>query len=376
MRALVVGAYGFQGRRTVAELARAATTETLVLAGRHAGRLQQLATRLGNVDFRIRVVDAGDEHQITAACDGVDVVVSCAGPAHTTERACIEAAIGVGVPCVTLADDLATAEAIARLRPSAEASGTTIVSGCGLSPGLTNMLAVYAAAELDEVEEIEIATAYSLRDYLGPASVISLIRTFSVDASYVSEWMELSGRAGDLPELAYLPDPVAWVETFTCSHPEVRSLRRRYPGIRNLHYRFGLTERAGMDAIRGAAALRLAKTDSARRAWGRLVRAVQPVLAAMPPRSAGWTGARVDVRGHSGGRRSTISLGVADHLANLTSSSLVYGAIELTTGRIQQPGIWAPEEIFSASSFLEFLYSHGMRVARLTPQLSEDGVQS
>lgn len=372
MKALVLGATGCQGRRTVAELARSGAAERLLLTGRHEGRLRELATRLGDrPEITTAVVDATNARQIADACDGMDILISCAGPAHTTELPCIEAAILAQVPGITLGDDLGATEDSGRLRPAAERAGVTIVEGCGLSPGVTNILAMYAAAAIEEVEEIKIGTAYSLRDYLGPVAVTSLIRSFSLSAAYISDWRELSGRAGDLPDLMYFPEPLSWVETFTCSHPEVLTLQRRFPQVRNLRYRLGLTERAGMDLIRGPAALRLTDASLAGKALGRLVSAVQPALSAMPPRGAPWTGARVDVRGQIEGRSSTISLGIADRLPNLTSASLVFAALEITGGRAQRPGVWAPEEVFSATTFLKFLNRRGIRIARLTPELFE-----
>lgn len=373
MKVLLLGATGFQGRRTAAELARSEEVDELVLAGTNEGRITELMAMLGGRrHLRTIVVDGTDVDRLAGACEEVDILISCAGPAYQMEQPSIEASVAAGIACVTLCDDQSTAGKIVALDPAAVGAGTTIVSGCGLSPGLTNVLAVFAASQLEEVTDINIATAYSLNDYLGPALVTGLIRTFSMEAAYVSEWRRLSGRAGDLPELSYLPGPVGWVETFTCGHPEVLSLQNRFSDIRSLRYRFGLTERAGMDVVRGPATWGLARTDLTRRAWARLLRTFQPALSSMPPRGSQWTGVRVDARGRIDGRSTTISLGVADRLPNLVSSSLTYAALQLGTGRVTRPGINAPEDALDPIDFLGFLYRRGIRVARLTPALYEE----
>jgi saccharopine dehydrogenase-like NADP-dependent oxidoreductase len=372
VKALVVGATGIQGRRTATELARSEAVDKLALAGRDGDRLSEMADLLGGrVEMATILLDSSDAAQVAEACAQVDVIVSCAGPAHLTEPACIKGALAAGTPCVTLGDDHSTTQSIAALNESAVDSKTTVVSGCGLSPGLTNLLAVYAGRELEEIIEIQIAVACSLRDHLGSAMVRNLLRAFSDDARYVSEWRDLSSRAGGLPELAYFPEPVGWVETFNCSHPEVVTLRRRFPDIRSLRYRTGLTERAGMDAIRGPAALRLARSDAARRVWARVLRAIEPAISSLPPRSPQWTGARVDVRGRVDGRSATITLGIADHLSNLVSATVVHAALELGSRRVERPGINAPEDALDSAALLSFLYGRGMRVGRLTPELSE-----
>jgi saccharopine dehydrogenase-like NADP-dependent oxidoreductase len=377
VNALVVGASGVHGRRVASELARSDAVARLVLAGRDRDRLRELEALLGGRPHIDTVsIDATNARQIADACTGIDVLVCCAGPTHTTEPACIEGAIAARTPCVTLGDDHSTARSSGALSAAAADSNTTIVSGCGLTPGLTNLLAVYGSRELEEVATIEIAVAFSLRDQLGPAMVAGLLRLFSREASYISEWRDMSSRAGELPELEYFPEPVGWVETFNCSHPEIVTLRRLFPDIRSLRYRIGLTERAGMDAIRGPAVLGLAGSDTARRVWSRILRAIQPAVSALPPRGAPWTGVRVDVRGQVDGRSTTISLGVADHLANLVATTVAYAALELGSGHLVRPGIWAPEDAVDPAALLSFLYARGMRVARLTPELFEAPTRS
>jgi saccharopine dehydrogenase-like NADP-dependent oxidoreductase len=378
MRVLVVGATGTQGRRMAAELARSDAVDGLLLAARDATELDRVAAMLGRRDdIRTTTVDARDQDQIATAAADVDVIVSCAGPAYETEHACVAAAIEARTPCATLGDDYEVATEVGAAHgASARSEAVTVVIGCGLSPGITNVLAAFAHREIDEPDEIEIAVACSIRDNLGVALVSDLLRTFSEDAVYVSEWQALSGRAGDLPELAFLPEPVGWVETFNCSHPEVDALSRQWRELRRLRYRFGFTERAAMDAIRGAAASGLARSESARRACARFLKSLQTAIGSLPPRAAPWSGARVDVRGKVDGRHTTVSLGVVDHLTNLTSAMLVFSALELGSRRVESPGVWSVGELLDVDRVLAGLYGRGVRVARLTPGLFDGAAKT
>ena len=72
----------------------------------------------------------------------------------------------------------------------------------------------------------------------------------------------------------------------------------------------------------------------------------------------------MDVHGQRDGRSETVSLGIADHLANMTAAALVRGA--LTLKRVK-PGVHSPESAFNAKEFLHELSLRGIRPARLEP---------
>lgn len=173
-------------------------------------------------------------------------------------------------------------------------------------------------------------------------------------------------RAGTSPRLVYFPDPVGWVETFRSGHPEITTLPKTYPGLRSLRYRLGLTERAAMDVVRAATASGLLATEKQRARMLKMAEPMQPVLEMLPPRGAPWTAARVDVRGQSQGRSTTISLAVVDHLSNLAAVPVVCAALEVASGQAPT-GVMVPEKAFDAASFLRTIGERGIRVARLDP---------
>jgi hypothetical protein len=173
--------------------------------------------------------------------------------------------------------------------------------------------------------------------------------------------------AGSAPHLVFFPDPVGWVETFPCAHPEVFTLRRTHPALQSLEWRFGLVEKPAMDALRGAAALGLGRSDGRRRGWLRLSASVRPLLERFSSGRGGWSAARVDVWGTRDGRAVETSLAVVDQMSNLVAGPLAHVALELATKRVDTPGVRAPEEALDPGAVLGHLARRGVRIARLQP---------
>lgn len=372
MRVLLIGGSGASGRRTAAELLRFDNVSAVTLAARDEGAAAKVAEVLGGRDGKLAAVglNATDGDAVVREARGHDVVASCAGPSHRLERSAVGACIEAGTPYVSLCDDHAALAESLTLDDAATAAGVTVLSGCGLSPGITNLLVAYAARSLDSVEESEVAVAYSLNDSLGDSTMFHLLRELSRSAPYVSEFRPAIGRAGDVPRPVYFPEPVGWVETFTCGHPEAVSALGVYPDLRAFRFRAGLTERAAMDSLRAIAAASFIGGDEGHLRV-RLARTSVKLLRSLPPRGAAWTAARVDVWGSKDGRAEVVSLGVVDHIANLASLPLAHAAVALGTRAVVRPGVKTVEQVFAPGPFLGTLARRGVRAARLTSEIFE-----
>lgn len=355
MRALVIGASGHVGRRVAGELARADDVDGLTVAARSRSSAEWIAGVIGADRGGVAhvAIDATRSDDVRRVAAGHDVVVSAAGPAHRTELPTLRGAINAGIAYVSLCD-VASAFAEARgLNGDAEAAGVTAVSGCGLAPGLSNLVARLAADSLDAVERVEISEALSLGDTFGPATLRSVIQSLRLrddapdDAS--------TGRA---PHLVYFPEPVGWVETFECPHPEVDALQRT-AGAGAARFKLGIAERAGMDAVRVAA------SAGAESAGADAILGARSFLHSIPPRTAPWSAVRVDAWGTRGGRAECVSLGIADHVVNAAGTTLARAAIEVARG--QPRGVLSLDELVDARAFLRDIIARGVRIARLEP---------
>ena len=364
MKALILGATGVVGRRVCAEVARATEFDSVTVAGRRGDILDRLVTTYGSDRFLARDVTAGDPDSVRTAMEGADVVLSAVGPAYQWESDLVTAAIATGTDYVSLADDLSATEETVALDEGAKKTGATIVSGCGMSPGLTNLLIAFASEEI-RPDEVAIAIAASSADESGPATALHFLKMLDDPAPALSDGADEVVAGCSAPRLVYFPEPIGWVETFRTGHPEIATIPRTYPDLRTLSFRIGLTEKAAMDVVRASLATGLLGSESRRRTWLRLSEPLRPALESIPPRGAPWTGIRVDVRGTDGASMRTVSLAGVDRIANLAAIPLVVAARLVGAA---DPGVLSPEKAFAAGDFLATVSEMGIRLARLQPE--------
>jgi lysine 6-dehydrogenase len=363
MKVLLLGASGTVGRRAALELIGEPDVDELLLAGRNVENLERLAT----TSSKTSVMETDLEKQPLRNLERFDVVCSCAGPTYLFEVDSIDAAIEAGVHYVSLCDDGWIIDEISERDEAAKASGVAVVSGCGLSPGITNFLVAHAERQIGTIDEVLISVAVSSADARGDASALHLLTALSKPAGYLSDGVAASEPGGSGPRLIYFPEPVGWVETFHSDHPEVRTLMLERPGLRTLSFRFGLSERAAMDAMRFSVLVGAGRSEMTSRTWLQLMRPFRGILEQLPPRAAPWSAARVDVWGSSGKGRSNLSFAVVDHLANLAGVPVARAAVALGRGSVP-PGVHPPEEAFSSFGLLPELLRTGIRIAKLEPQ--------
>ena len=364
MKVLLLGATGAVGKQVAGELARSDAVTHLVVSSRSGMALERIARNLGGAARGVFHLEMDVLHGggLVQAGREFDVIASCVGPAYLFEMDNVAAAIASGTSYVSLCDDAGPSQGLSTASDSAVEAGATIVTGCGLSPGLTNFMVRLAAAQLDEVDNIAIHVARSTTDAGGPASLRSLVRAVAGGDPVALGGSAAPGSAAPRP--SFFPDPVGWVETFGYDHPELMTLRRSFPGVRSVEYRSGLAERAAMDLVRAVAALgRGGSGRGTTIAQGML----RQVLEGMPARDSRWTAARVDVAGRHEGRPLSISYGIVDDLVNLAALPIAQATIALGAGDTAAPGVHAPDEVFGAKPFLRQLSHRGLRIARLEP---------
>jgi lysine 6-dehydrogenase len=371
LKVLVLGATGNVGGRAAIELFRSGAVGDLHVAGRDHDEISGLAARFSkNATTAVTgsTVDIG-EPGLAERLSGYDVVVNCAGPGYLVEETAVHAAIEARVNYVSLCDDLVGVQAVLSHDRAAAEAGVTIVSGCGVSPGITNLLADAAADELDEVSEIYVAVAASSADSDGPASAQHLVHSLAHEAPFLSEGGIASERSGTSPKLIFFPEPVGWVETFLCGHPEVVTIPRARPTLTSMQFRIGLTERVVMDLLRGSRASGLFRTEAMRRLWLKATWPTRSMIERLPPRGAAWTAARVDVHGTANRATSIVSLAVVDHFVNLASVTIKEAALALGRGEAKAKGVRGPEEVFDSAAMLRRLSERGIRAARLESEV-------
>ena len=281
---LLVGA-GATGAGAARQLVDTPGVERLLVADRDPDAARELAGALGSGASMV-AFDQPFPEDVSA----VALAIPARAGASIAERA-----IEAGAPVAAIADERDGIAALLGLRERATAAGVMVVVGCGLVPGLGDVLARHAADALDEVDEAHVARVGAA----GPACVAALRRARREPPV---EWLGSSWHVARSRghELVWFPDPVGARECEVVA-PGVELLCDSVAGLRRATVRFGQPpERRPINAL----LLRRTLDD-------------------------GWAGARVEVWGWRGRSRETVVYGVIERPAVAAGTVLA-----VTTARL------------------------------------------
>jgi hypothetical protein len=191
---LVVG-LGQVGVRAARQLLDTPGVDRVLVGARDLGDAREIAEALHDGAEALRF-SPGD-----SVPEGVHAVAS-AVPSEVDVRVA-RAALRAGVPFASSADRDDTLRALLALDDEAQAAGVRVVAGCGLAPGLSDVLVRHAAALFDIVDEIEVAR-------FGVAGAASVGEARRARSEPPLEWRDgapaVDKRRG--PQLAWFPEPV------------------------------------------------------------------------------------------------------------------------------------------------------------------------
>lgn len=320
--ALLVGA-GAVGARAARQLVDTPGLTRLLVADRRAARAEAVAHAMGEK------AEAIEWH--AAAPLPVDAdVVACALPAGA-DLAVAERALAAGRAFATVTDDRDSIEALLGLDERARAAGVTLAVGCGLAPGLADVLARHAAGALDHIDEAHVARS----GVAGPASVAALRHALH---ERPTEWRDgawLDARPMG-PELVWFPDPIG-ARDCTLAAGGLALIVRALPGLSH-------------------ATLRLADPPPRKRRI-------------LGPRETegSWGTTRVEVHGRRGSTVESIVFGVVERTAVAAGSVLAVAVAQLAGALEGQqprtPGAHGLAELVEPVSFLAELARRGVRAA-------------
>ncbi len=320
---LVVG-LGQVGVRASRQLLDTPGVDRVLVGARDLGDAREVATALHDGAEAVRFAP-GD-----SVPDEVDAVAS-AVPSEADVRIA-RAALRAGVPFASSADRVDTLRDLLALDDEANGAGARVVIGCGLAPGLSDVLVRHAATLFDSVDEIQVARFGAA----GPASVAEARRAWG-DQPY--EWRDGTGavdkRRG--PQLVWFPEPVGARECEVVA-TGIDLLVRANPGVGRI------TTRLGEPPPR------------------RL-----PLPGRRDPGLA-WGAVRVELWGNQGGRRASVVYGVIERTAvavgtvlGVTAAWLAGAAPGVAEG--PESGAFGLGEAVKPVPFLAELAHRGLKAA-------------
>jgi saccharopine dehydrogenase-like NADP-dependent oxidoreductase len=320
VRVGVLGA-GAVGARAVRQLGTTSTALDVVVADVDHMKAERIAAALAP---RVTAV-------ATERLRGVDVVV-LATPAPHAELAAVHLRAGTSV--VSTSDDVSDVDELLKLDPLARQRQRTVLIGAAFAPGMSSLLARYAAARFDQVDEIHVAS----HGTGGPACARQHHRSLGGLAVtwHDGVWTERAGGSGR--ELCWFPDPVGAHDCYRAELAEPLLLVPAFPKVSRVSARVSATRRDRVTA--------------------RL-----PML--RPPHPEGTLGAvRFEVRGNREGRRDIEVLGAIDRPA-VAAGAVAAVAVSHVIAVAARPGAYGMADAgLDTHGLLTELARRGVKAAR------------
>lgn len=325
MRAVLVGC-GAVGTRVARQLLAEAELEELVVVhrgprgGARAAELGPVAPRT-----RLRVVEGAVPSSAVLQRATVTVVA-----APGIQRAVAEAALAAGSHVVAATDEVSDVRSLLDLAGEAVRQQRSLVVGTTLSPGLSCVLAGFAASRLDRVDQVHVASFGTG----GPACARHHHRALRTP---VKEWCDSRWRVragGSGRELVWFPDPVGGADCYRAALPDPLLLVGALPGAQRLTVRLAATRRDRFTS------------------WLPMLR---------PPHPEGMVGAvRVEVRGRLHNVAEVLVYGAVARPALVAGTVSALAALWAGTGRLRIGAAGLAELVDHPGAFLADLASRGV----------------
>ncbi|TIN18195.1 MAG: saccharopine dehydrogenase family protein [Mesorhizobium sp.] len=149
MKIAVLGGLGLQGRAAITDLVASEGVEEIVCVDTAADGPARLAGLTDLARVRFVVPEGAIGPALAAVLDDVDAVIDLLP--QPLMREAVQAAIATRTPLVTTN----YAKSIADLAPAAEQAGVSIMTECGLDPGIDLVLYARAARQFDSISSID-----------------------------------------------------------------------------------------------------------------------------------------------------------------------------------------------------------------------------
>ena len=369
MKVLALGGTGRIGKPTAARLAKIDSVSRLTVGGRNRSEAERVASGLGTKAVAAQV-DLFDHDQLVSLASEHDLVMNMAGPDYKVAYAVARAAVQAGAHCVDISADPAATERILALDGQARASGLTVITGIGHGPGISNLMMMHAASQLDEVDEVrfDLNCPVSLFFDAEPGRMAADFRKSGrVSASWETLFKWIAGpvriiREGHLSEV----DPAqsaTKVDVPTGGdmivHPlgttEPITMPRYLSGVRSLSFRMGwFPPQLNVPYLELGQRIRAGEIDTAEATISFLetIASNPGRWLSNPPGSASSFINWATAIGRRGGQRATYACWpVGDWMT--TVGTLFLAASRILNGEFRERGVFPPEGAFEPAPFLQ-----------------------
>jgi len=179
---VVLGGCGQVGSYAVRTLVSFDEFSQVVVGDIDREKAEALVAAIGSPKVQARQVDALDPQSIRTAIQGAQLVLNCTGPFYKFVRTVLGTVIAEKIDYCDVCDDVDVTLDILGLDEAAKQAGITALIGMGSSPGITNLMAKFAADHLlEEVEAIDIFHAHGGEPQEGEGVIGHRLHCMSID---------------------------------------------------------------------------------------------------------------------------------------------------------------------------------------------------
>ncbi len=243
MKILIVG-IGVQGSVIATELVRSPEVSEVRLSDIDVGKAERLAERLKSEKITTQGVDANKPDDLLRAAKGMDVVVNASVPVFNLKIMKAALKSGACYQDLALGSPPPFEEALSselELSDKFKDAGLTALINTGTSPGITNVVAKYAADRLDQVDEIRMR-------WFGSMESKEYVSLWSPETMWLD--MELkpivyeNGKLKKVPPFSgkeeyKFPDPVGLQTVVHHHHEDVLTLSHFIKDIKYVDFKAG-----------------------------------------------------------------------------------------------------------------------------------------
>ena len=153
MKILAIGGCGSMGRYAIKAAQNFSSVDQIIIADINKESAETFAASLNEKVSAIQL-DASDSNALKQAMKDINIVVNTCGPYFKFGAPILKASIASGCNYIDICDDWEPTIEMMKLDVDAKSAGISATIGLGASPGLTNLMALIAIRELDEVTTV------------------------------------------------------------------------------------------------------------------------------------------------------------------------------------------------------------------------------
>ncbi len=234
-KVICLGGCGVVGSVATITLAAFPDFSEIVLGDINSEKAEELIkTNPEKISFQ--KIDVNNFSELVETLKEFDVVVNTIGPFYKYGPLVLKAAIQAGKKYIDVSDDVDATHAALEMNSEAAAADVSAIIGLGSSPGVTNILARFAAQNLlDSVDSIDLYHAHGGEPVEGPGVIFHRIHAMTteipvyLDGTFKSvTFFSEEGRSLE-EDIEF--DKIGVYHVHPYPHPETITLPRYFPEV-------------------------------------------------------------------------------------------------------------------------------------------------